>query len=109
LKDIFTGGTFIPSESDFASTIFPIILYNIVLASGFIIAANLFRVKWFPLGYFPVLFHWFLFGLFLGSNSFGVSKGEKLAPSLFHLFQSTGFMEITAYTLVATGSINVYM
>ena len=57
-----------------------IILFNGVVASGLIVVANLFRIKEFPLGYLPVLFHWSLFGVFLGSDSFAYSQGGRLFP-----------------------------
>ena len=96
-RGILPGGNFISMDSDVIDTLVSIIVYNIVLGGGLIAAANLFRIGWFPLGYFPMLFHWTMFGVFLGTNSFDIDHGAKIAPSLLHLVQSPGFLEISLY------------
>lgn len=85
-----------------------IILFNGVIAAGLILLANLFRVKDFPLGYLPVLVHWALYGLFLGTDSFSYPQGGKIAPSLSGLVGRIGFAEITGYTLVAAATAVLY-
>lgn len=86
-----------------------IVLYNGLFASGLIVLANLFRVKNFHLGYLPVLFHWTLYGLFLGTDSFAYSQGGRIAPSLTGLVGRIGFYEITAYTLIASATAALCM
>lgn len=109
LRGILPGGNFISIDSDVIDTLISIIVYNIVIGSGLITIANLFRIGWFPLGYLPVLFHWTMFGVFLGTNSFDIDQGAKIAPSLQHLVQSPGFFEISGFTLIAVGTINLYL
>lgn len=106
-RGLLPAPEFIPSHAPVASTMLSILLYNVILAAGLIVAANLFRVGWFPLGYLPVLAHWTLFGLLLGSNSFQISKGAKVAPSLTRLLTTTGFIEISAYTFIAAASVTL--
>jgi hypothetical protein len=109
LKEIFLSSPLVPVQGEMEKTILSILLYNIVIASGLIFVANLYRIKWFPLGYVPVFFHWALYGLFLGTNSFDLGKIEKISPSFLHLIGSVGFIEISAYTFLAVASINLYL
>ena len=44
-----------------------------------------------------------LFGIFLGTDSFAISHGGRLFPSLM-LVTGAGFYEITAYVLVAAAT-----
>ena len=84
LKNVLPAGFFIPGHAGVLHTLLTILVYNVGLASGLIVVANLFRVKDIPLGYLPVLFHWSLYGLFLGTDSFGISRGVRATPSLAH-------------------------
>jgi len=109
LRGILPGGNFISVDGEVIDTLVSIIVYNIAIGGGLIAAANLFRIGWFPLGYLPVVFHWTMFGVFLGTNSFDIDQGAKIAPSLLHLVQSPGFLEISGFTLIAVGTINLYL
>jgi len=109
LKGIFPSSSFINDQSTFGGTLIFILAYNILFACGLIILANLTRIGSFPLGYFIVFYHWIVYGLFLGSNSFDLTKGNKIFPSFSHLISSVGFLEISAYTFIAAASINIYM
>ena len=72
-------------------------------------AANLFRIDRFPLGYLPVFFHWGMYGLILGTNSFGVVRDRPTVPSINRLVSSTGFLEIGAYTLLASATTGIWL
>lgn len=61
------------------------------------------------MGYLLVYIHWTGFGLFLGTNSFDIDQGTKIAPSLVHLLNSAGLFEITGFTFIAAATINLYM
>lgn len=90
-------------------TLISIIIFNIIIAGGIVFAANLFRIRWFPLGYLVIFIHWTSYGLFLGTNSFDIDQGTKIAPSLVHLLHSPGFFEITGFTFIAAATINLYI
>lgn len=108
-QGIFPGGEFVSTTSGVVDTLISIIIYNIIIAGGIIIAANLFRIRWFPLGYLVICIHWMSYGLFLGTNSFDIDQGAKIAPSLVHLLSSAGFFEISGFTFIAAATINLYM
>lgn len=108
-RGILPGGNFVPVGGDLLEIMTSILLYNVLIGGGFIALANLFRIRWFPLGYLPVWFHWSMYGFFLGTNSFDVDKGGKIAPSVVHLFGSAGFIEIGAFTIIAAATINLYI
>jgi hypothetical protein len=86
-----------------------IFLFNLLAAGGASAAANLFRVGQLPLGYIYAWGNWALFGLFLGTDSFEVVGRGKLAPSLIQLLGSKGFYEISAYTLIASATISLFI
>jgi hypothetical protein len=105
LRGVFPGSSVVPDRASPLATLAPILLYNLLFAAGVIVVANLFRVGSFPLGYLPALGHWVLFGLLLGTNSFGVPGTSRLAPSLGHLVRSSGFIELSAYTFIASATV----
>lgn len=82
-----------------------IFAWNLLWAGLFAGAANLLRVRRWPLGYVAVLGLWVFFGLTLGTNSFTEPRAVRPAPSLPLLLQSSGLYEMTAYLLItaATG------
>lgn len=86
-----------------------ILLFNVVVAGGASTAANLFRVGQLPLGYVYAWGNWGLFGLFLGTDSFELAGRGKLAPSVIQLLGSKGFYEISAYTLIASATIGLFI
>ena len=89
------------------STFIRIFLYNLGLAVTSITIANLLKVKGYPLGYLLLLYHWFLYGIFLGTNSFMIPSVNKLFPSLATLFNGSGIYEITSYTIIAAATYGV--
>lgn len=81
-----------------------------LLAMILIIVANLFRTGGnIPLGYITVILHSVIFGVVIGTNSFTLSQGGKLPPSI-GIFGSSGIYEIAAYAFAsaATSSISKY-
>lgn len=108
-QGIFPGGAFVSTSGGTVDTLVSIIIYNLIIAGGLIVVANLFRIRWFPLGYLVICIHWSGYGLFLGTNSFDIDQGAKVAPSLVHLLSSAGFFEISGFTFIAAATINLYM
>ena len=78
--------------------------WNVAVCLIFIAGANLLWWVSLPLGYVPVVYFWVLYGLLLGTNSFGVPMPEQVAPDVATFLQRAGFYEITAYTLVAAAT-----
>ncbi|MEM2876281.1 MAG: hypothetical protein QXL67_04965 [Candidatus Bathyarchaeia archaeon] len=89
------------------STFIRIFFYNLLVAAALITLANLIKVKGLPLGYFALLYHWALYGVFLGTNSFMLPSVAKLFPSLNTLFHGSGIYEITSYTILAAATYNI--
>jgi len=89
------------------STFIRIFTYNLLLATASILIANLITIKTFPLGYLPLFYHWTLYGVFLGTNSFMIPSATKLIPSLITLFRGSGIYEVTSYTLIAAATCNI--
>jgi hypothetical protein len=72
-----------------------------------VIAVNLFRTAGnYPLGYVTVILNAILFAVVTGTNSFTLSQGGKLAPSL-EIFGSSGIYEIAAYVLAAAATASI--
>ncbi len=67
----------------------------------------LLAVRRLSLGYILAWGNFALFGIFLGTNSFGNPRPEPLAPRL-EVFTGTGVWEISAYVLVAAALANRY-
>lgn len=99
LKGVFPSA-YLPLGNNFLSAFFAIFLFNLVIGCGFTVAANLISAKSIPLGYLYPLVQVSLFGIFLGTNSFAISQGGRLFPSLT-LVTGAGFYELTAYIFVA--------
>ncbi len=80
---------------------------NLGIMGFVIIAPNLVRTPGdIPLGYSTVTLQAVVFGMIVGTNSFSVSLGGKLPPSLA-IFGSTGLYEIAAYALAATATVSI--
>jgi len=86
-----------------AARLLAINLAVVVLA---IIAPNLIRQGGYPLGYSSLAVITAVFGVTIGTNSFAVSLGGKLAPSLA-VFGSSGLYEIAAYALAAAATVSI--
>lgn len=81
--------------------------YNLVFTCAPIFVANLFRVKWLPLGYLLALYHWGLYGLLLGTNSFYFRLAFRPVPSFEGMFSGAGFYEISSYTIIASSTYSL--
>ncbi len=74
---------------------------------GIFVAANLFRADGnVPLGYVAVAVNALMFGVIIGTNSFTLSQGAKVPPSL-GIFSSSGIYEIAAYVLAAAATVSI--
>jgi hypothetical protein len=78
--------------------------WNLLWAGVFAGAANLLRVRRWPLGFTAVLGLWLLYGLTLGTNSFAEPLAVRPAPSLTLLLQRSGIFEMSAYLLIAVAT-----
>ncbi len=82
-----------------------ILTLNLGVMLSIIIAPNILRTPGdFPLGYITVCVQAAAFGITLGTDSFTLSLGGKLPPSL-SILESTGLYEIAAYVLAATATL----
>jgi len=80
---------------------------NLGVVSVSIIAPNLFRTASdYPLGYVSTTLIAAVFGVTLGTDSFAVSLGGKLLPTLA-ILGSSGLYEIAAYVLLATTTVSI--
>ena len=79
---------------------------NVVVVVCAIIAPNLVRQGGYPLGYWTLATISAVFGVTIGTNSFAVSLGGKMPPSL-EVFTSSGLYEIAAYALAAASTISI--
>jgi hypothetical protein len=72
-----------------------------------IISPNLFRTEGgFTLGYSTISLLAVIFGVAFGTNSFTLSLGGKLLPTMA-IFESSGLYEITAYVFAATATTSI--
>lgn len=93
-----------PIGAGLGSALIRIIGYNLIVAGGLIILGNTVRVNETPVGFIIPLAHAALFGLFLGTDSFAVSHGGPVQPSITTALLSPGTYEITAYVAIATAT-----
>jgi hypothetical protein len=76
-------GQYIPIEtSHVITTLVRIFGVNLLAGCGLVALANLFQVGDTSLGYQIVMFHAGLYGVLLGTNSFGIPAPARFAPSL---------------------------
>jgi hypothetical protein len=72
-----------------------------------VIIANIFRTENnYPLGYTSTTMIAMIFGVTLGTNSFAVSLGGKMMPTIAVL-GSSGLYEIAAYVLAAAATVSI--
>jgi hypothetical protein len=102
LRGVFPSAN-LPLGNYFFSVFLTIFLYNLIVGCGFTVAANLVSVETVPLGYLYPFVQECLFGIFLGTDSFAISHGGRLFPSL-SIVNGAGFYELTAYILVASAT-----
>ena len=86
------------------TTFLRIFSFNLFVACGLIVFANLFQVGDTPLGYLVVCSHSIIYGILLGTNSFGILAPTRFAPSLITLLSRSGIFEISAYIAIATAT-----
>jgi hypothetical protein len=95
----------LPIETDrMITTFLRIFSFNLFVACGLIVFANLFQVGDLPLGYLIVSSHSIIYGILLGTNSFGIPAPARFAPSLLTLLSRSGIFEISAYIAIATAT-----
>jgi hypothetical protein len=95
----------LPVETDrIITTFLRIFSFNLFVAAGLIVFANLFRVGQTPLGYLIVSSHSIIYGILLGTNSFGIPAPIRFAPSLSILLSRSGIFEISAYIAIAAAT-----
>jgi hypothetical protein len=72
-----------------------------------IIAPNVFRTEaGYPLGYITAALIAMMFGVILGTDSFTLSMGGKIPPTVA-ILESSGLYEITAYVLAAAATTSI--
>jgi hypothetical protein len=86
------------------TTFLRVFSFNVLVAGGLVFVANLFRVGDIPLGYVVVAGHSLLYGILLGTNSFGIPAPGRFAPSLATVLGRSGAFEITAYIGLAVAT-----
>jgi hypothetical protein len=95
----------LPIETDrMITTFLRIFSFNLFVAGGLIVFANLFQVGDTPLGYLVVCSHSIIYGILLGTNSFGIPAPDRFAPSLSTLLSRSGIFEISAYIAIASAT-----
>ena len=86
------------------------LLMNVVVQCGFIVVANLVRVKRLPVGYLLVMSLGLFGGLIAGTNSFADSNLTDFdARQGMALGLSIGGLEMLGYALVAAATANLTM
>jgi hypothetical protein len=85
-----------------------ILLWNLCIGCVPIAIGNLARLKGFPLGCVLVFYHWGMYGVLLGTNSFVIPGPGRFVPSLVTLFYGSGIYEILSYTLISSATFNLY-
>jgi hypothetical protein len=77
---------------------------NLVAGCGLAALANLCQVGNTSLGYPIVMYHAVLYGVLLGTNSFGIPAPARFAPSLTVVLGRSGAFEISAYIAIAAAT-----
>jgi len=104
-----SGAFYVPVKAENeVFTFLRIFLWNLCVGCIPIIVGNLVRLKGVPLGYLLAFYHWGIYGVLLGTNSFVIPGPGKFLPSLVTLFYGSGIYEISSYTLVSSATFNLY-
>ena len=77
---------------------------NLLAGCGLVAVANFCQAGRTPLGYPIVMYHAVLYGVLLGTNSFGIPAPARFAPSLTTVLNRSGAFEITAYIAIAAAT-----
>lgn len=86
------------------TTFLRIFAVNLLIACGGIVLSNLFQVGDTPMGYFIAMIPPVLYGVLLGTNSFGIPAPARFAPSLSTVLGRSGAFEITVYIAIAAAT-----
>ena len=98
-------GQYIPVETpQIITTFLRVFGVNLLAGCGLVALANLCQAGRTPLGYPIVMVHAVLYGILLGTNSFGIPAPAHFAPSLATVLSRSGAFEITAYIAIAAAT-----
>lgn len=105
-----SSGTFyVPAKAENeALTFVRIFLWNLCFGCIPIAIGNIARLKGVPLGYILAFYHWGMYGVLLGTNSFVIPGPGRFLPSLATLFNGSGIYEISSYTLISSATFNLH-
>jgi len=104
-----SGAYFVPIKAENTTETFArIFLWNLCLACFPIAIGNVVRVKGVPLGYMLVFYHWGIYGVLLGTNSFVIPGPGRFLPSLITLFYGSGIYEISSYTMICSATFKLH-
>jgi hypothetical protein len=104
-----SGAFYVPLVAEnVALTFARIFLWNLCIGCVPIVIGNLIRLRGVPLGYMLVFYHWAMYGVLLGTNSFVIPGPGKFMPSLVTLFYGSGIYEISSYTLISSATFNLH-
>lgn len=104
-----SGAYYVPVKAQDATVTFVrIFLWNLCVGCIPVAIGNLVRVKGISLGYLLTFYHWGIYGVLLGTNSFVIPGPGKFLPSLATLFYGSGIYEISSYTLISSATFTLY-
>jgi hypothetical protein len=104
-----SGVYYVPIKAeDVAVTFLRIFLWNLCVGCIPVVIGNFVRVKGIPLGYLLAFYHWGIYGVLLGTNSFVIPGPGKFLPSLTTLFYGSGIYEISSYTMLSSATFSLY-
>jgi len=101
---------YVPIRTDETVTTFiRILVWNLAVGCIPIAVANLVSIKGFPFGYALSSYHWAMYGVLLGTNSFIIPGPGRFLPSITTLLNGTGLYEIAAYALIASATYHLHL
>ena len=104
-----SGAFYVPVKAeDQMATFLRVFLWNLCVGCIPVAIGNIVRVKGVPLGYVLAFYHWGIYGILLGTNSFVIPGLGRFLPSLATLFHGSGIYEISSYTLISAATFNLY-
>jgi hypothetical protein len=104
-----SGVYYVPIKAeDVTVTFLRIVLWNLCVGCIPVAIGNFVRVKGIPLGYLLAFYHWGMYGVLLGTNSFVIPGPGKFLPSLTTLFYGSGIYEISSYTMLSSATFSLY-